>query len=129
MLLDLAAEGRCVLVRLNCVHAVIWHRTNDTAERPGHEREQSDGATQAAAGHDSICAQAGHAGIIRVHRCRVKAAFHQGNRGLCGLIGLPNSRSKPGCAPFAPTLYWQPRKSPVPPSASSKTQNLTQQSL
>jgi hypothetical protein len=74
MLMDVAAKRRCVVVRLNCARAVIWHRTGETAERPGREREHGDGAAEAAAGLDSIGARVGHGGIIREHCCRVKAA-------------------------------------------------------
>ena len=72
MLMDMAARRRCVVVGLNCAHAVIRHRTSEAPKRPGCEREQNDGTTEAAAGLDSPCARVGHGSIIRVPHCRVK---------------------------------------------------------
>jgi hypothetical protein len=74
MLMDVAARHQRVVVRMNRPHAVIWHRTSETTERPGRQCEQYDGATQAAADLESMCNQVGHAAIIHAPRRRVKAA-------------------------------------------------------
>lgn len=71
---DVAAKRRRVLVRMNCVRAVIGHRTSEGAQRPGREREHSDRATESTVGLNIKCTQAGHAGIIRGPTGRVKVA-------------------------------------------------------
>ncbi len=75
MFLDVAAKGRRVLVRINCIRAVIGHRTSESAQRPGCKREHSDCATETTVALNTMGTQAAHGGIIRGRTGRVKVAL------------------------------------------------------
>lgn len=74
VLVRVAAGCGRLMVRVSNITPVIGHRTKESAQRPGGQREQSDGAMEATDGLGSMRGQGSHDCIIRVRRWQVKAA-------------------------------------------------------